>query len=118
MNVFIAFKAIRISLFFIIIYFNNISSIKGEHYKAYIFFSSKITIKINSSGSQQILFSTFKIPDSIIINNSPINIRERILILTESFNTIELTWNSDLTTCNKIFSKCSNITEVDLLYVS
>ena len=114
MNVFIAFKIIRI--FLIIIYCNNAFSIKGEHYNEYISFSSKITIKINSSGRQQILSSYYsiRVPNSIIINGVQTNQISKELTLNESPNIIELTCNTDFTTCSKMFYKCSSILEVDL----
>ena len=117
MKVVLIIKKIRISLFFIIIYCNNITPIKREHFNIYKFFLSKITIKINSSGNQKIFSSSFKnYPDIIIINNNDlkININSNSLNLFESSNTIELTWGNDLTTCEKMFSKCDKIEEIDL----
>ena len=104
-----------ISLIFTIIYLKIAILIKREN--CYIFFSylSKITIKINSLGMQQIFSSDFNnFPDFIVINNLITNINSNILDLSDSSNIIEMTWNNDLTSCEKMFSKCYKIEEVDL----
>ena len=117
MNFALYIKIARISLLFTIICFNISTPIKGKHFNAYISFLSKITIKINSLGNHTIFNSSFSnYPNSIIINNNnPLtNINSNILYLNDSFNTIELVWDNDLTTCEKMFSKCDKITEIDL----
>ena len=116
MNFLLTIKKIRILLFFILIYCNITSTIKGEHYNSYITYLSKIIIKINSKGNQQIFSNSFSnFPDSVFINNNPIDYqRTRTLDLNESSNTIELIYNNDLTTCSKMFSKCNKIVEIDL----
>ena len=114
MNLFLTIQKIRISLFFIIIYNNITTSIKREN--IYIISLSKINIEINSSGAQNIFSSSFNnYPDSILINNNPIEYdNSKTLDLVESSNNIELTWNNDLTTCEKMFSNCNKITKIDL----
>ena len=117
MKVFRKIKMARISLFIIMVYYNCLTQIKGEHYNIYISFLSKITIKINSSGNQNIFYSSFNnYPDLVLINNNNqlTNINSNILNLNESSNVIELTWNNDLSTCEKMFYKCNKIAEVDL----
>ena len=108
----------RISFLFIILYMNVTTSIKREHFNAYISFQSKITIKINSSGNQQqIFYSSFKtFINSVKINeNDPITrITTNKFDLTEPSNTIEITFKNTLTNCEKMFSKCDKIEEVDL----
>ena len=61
-------------IFIVILYINVTNSIKREHFKEYISFLSKITIKINTRGEQQFFSSSFKkiyYPQSIVINNDP-----------------------------------------------
>jgi len=114
MKFYLIIKKIPLSLFFIIIFFILIISIKGENNNMY---SCKITIKINSSGRQKFLSSAFEnYPNFIIVNNNnrTTNMNSNILNLHELSNTIELFWNNDLTNCEKIFYGCENITEVDL----
>ena len=110
------YKIIRISFCYILIYCNLIPSIKGEHYNTYISFLSKITIKINNIGNQQIFSSYYKnYLNSVVINNNPLkSINSNTLELIDSPNIIELIWNNDLTTCEKMFNKCYGIIEVDL----
>ena len=110
----------RISFFIIILYINVTASIKRGHFKAYISFQSKIMIKINTSGEQIQIFSSsiFKNPNSVKINNNePITINSKTrnkFDLTEKSNIIELTWNTALTNCQKMFYNCDKIEEVDL----
>ena len=111
----------RISFFIIIFYINITISIKREHFKDYIYFLSKITIKINTSGNpQQIFSSSFNknyYPSSIVINNieqPSTKIGANAFDLTEKSNIIELTWNTALTNCQKMFYNCDKIEEVDL----
>ena len=106
-----------ISLFFITIYFNITTSIKAEHNVVYTSNLSKIIIKINSTGEQNIFSSSFNnYPNSIIINNNNqlTNINSNTLSLNDPFNTIELIWENDLTNCEKMFSQCDKIIEIDL----
>ena len=108
----------RTSFFIIILYINFSTSIKREHFKTYISFQSKIIIKINTSGEQLQIFSSSisRNPNSVRINNNaPItSITTNKFDLTETSNIIELTWNTTLTNCQKMFSKCNKIEEVDL----
>ena len=117
MNLFSTIKGFQISLFFIIIYFPTIISIKGGYYRIFISFFSKITIKINSSGKQNIFYKYFlNYPNRVLINNNSIlaNIQSNFLYLNETFNIVELNWINDLTSCEKMFYKCEEIVEVDL----
>ena len=108
-------KIIRIYLFFILIYCNQIISIKGEQYNTYISFLSKITIKINKTGNQKIFSSSFNnYPNKVLVNDKQESISSNTLNLIGSPNIIELFWNDDLSTCEKMFSKCNGIVEVDL----
>ena len=106
-----------ISLIFTIIYLKIAILIKRENCYIYFSYLSKITIKINSSGQKQIFSSFFNnYPDSILINNNNqiTNINSNKLDLSDSSNIIEMTWINDLTSCEKMFSKCDKIEEVDL----
>ena len=115
MKVFQKIKIIRISLFFILIHCNNIISIKREYYNKYISFLSKITIKINSINNQKIFYSSFKkYPSKVLVNNQLKSISSNTLNLIDSPNIIELIWDNDLTTCEKLFYECHGIVEVDL----
>ena len=94
MKFYLIIKKIPLSLFFIIIFFILIISIKAEIYMMY---SCKITIKINSSGHQKFLSSTFNnYPNLIIVNNNDrlTNMHPNILNLHElSNNTLKIVFH-------------------------
>ena len=78
--------------------------------------NSWIIIKINQTGVHKIISESFKqMPNEIYINGinqSPIQSHYN---LNESINYIKLLWNNELDSCcDKMFSQCANITEIDL----
>ena len=76
---------------------------------------SEISIKINKTGSQQILSYRFLyLPSLIIINDVIQNLAKREYNLVNKFNIIKIKWNYSLTNCDYMFSGLSNIIEIDL----
>ena len=88
----------------------------------FIFSNSNITIKINQTGIQSILFNNFtrydsggKYPNEVYLNGTKIsNVIYNISIESEGENIIILEWNEILDSINDMFLDCVNITEVDL----
>ena len=78
---------------------------------------SNITLKIHSSGFNNILSSKFNniyYPDIIYINGNPIYTITYQYYFNETNNTINLIWNNSIDNCEYMFSECSNISEIDL----
>ena len=79
---------------------------------------SEITITIKGSRNQNILsknHTNIPIPDQILINGEIQDYTDKIVYnLTEEINNITMRWESQLTTCNDMFSGLSNITNIDL----
>ena len=112
---------IYLLLFRIIILLNLISFVIPKYNKEfniirYLVALNQINIKINGTGTNNILNSTFIYkPDEILINNHASSLDDENKIYLESEeNTITLKWNSQLGTCEKMFKGLSNIIEVDL----
>ena len=88
----------------------------------YIVSSSNITIKINQTGVQSILFNDFtrnksegKYPTRVYLNGTIIpNVIYNISISSKGENIIILEWNETLDSINDMFNGCVNIIEVDL----
>jgi len=110
---------INIYLFFLLL---NLS--KAENSKKLNFYS-EISITIKGKGTQQILsnFTDFcgyhlinfnTLPDIILVNgNNQETISKYIDNLEEEYNNITMIWNNDLTDCNGMFYKLSNIINFD-----
>ena len=107
-------------LIFILFIFNNL--IREFKLTSADFHSSIITIKINKTGMQNILFEgeicyntrpKFVFPDEVIINGvSQINISAKYNFEREN-NTIQLIWNESTENWGCLFKNCTNITEID-----
>ena len=88
----------------------------------FIISNSNITIKINQTGIQSILFNNFtrydsggKYPNKVYLNGTEIsNVIYNIFLESEGEKIIILEWNETLDSINDMFHDCVNITEVDL----
>ena len=79
--------------------------------------SNEIIIKINGTGTQQILNSAYIYkPDQILLDGNKVNVNEenKILISENKENIITMKWNNKLTSCTSMFENLPNIIEVDL----
>ena len=78
--------------------------------------SSIITIRINGTG-QQTIFNpeSYRCPDEIFLNDTKIGEKLCSINLEKKESTIIMKWNNhNITSCKKLFSGLSNITEIDL----
>ena len=135
--------AIILKKFIIIIISIYIMVIKNKYINRYItiniasFFSliilsnsrkinlvSEITITIKGTGTQQILSNytdycsynkvNFKtLPDKILVNMIEQEIGKFVYNLENEYNNITMIWNNELTDCNGMFYRLSNITNID-----
>ena len=102
------FLIIIIMLFFNLIIPNN----NMIEYK-----SSSITLKIQGSGFNNILSSSFQsiyYPNITYINGNIISINNFTQYFNEINNSIKLVWNNSINNCYRMFHGCSNIIEIDL----
>ena len=84
--------------------------IKFNHY-------SEITLKIQGSGNQYVLYQSFTpLPDEVLINGTKTNfINNKPLIkLISNLNEISLKWDKNIENCDSMFSDRKNIIEIDL----
>ena len=77
---------------------------------------SNIILKFNNSGSNKIFNRVQSLPDEIKINEKKQPTIDNTYYFNESEanNKVELIWNQTITTTEKMFRECSNITEIDL----
>ena len=78
---------------------------------------SKILLKLNGIGQNKILNPSFKNIDKlkeVYINGISQTIKDHNYIFNETNNLIELIFGDYFTNCAKMFTSCSNITEIDL----
>ena len=78
---------------------------------------NEITIKINGTGEQSILSSTFSPqPSKILVNGELTNIvsQNKINILEGDINNITMKWNDKISNCQSMFNGLTNLKEVDL----
>ena len=84
--------------------------IKFNHY-------SEITLKIQGSGNQYVLYQSFTpLPDEVLINGTKTNfINNKPLIkLISNLNAISLKWDKNIENCDSMFMYRNNIIEIDL----
>ena len=79
---------------------------------------NEITIRLNGTGTQNILNGNFEYPaDEILIEDNSYSLGEKntiIINLTNYDNNITMRWNSPLVSCWRMFSGLSNLIEIDL----
>ena len=82
---------------------------------------SKITLKIKGIGDSYILgnetnytFTGFKNLKEVYINGLKQNTIDYLYYFNQSDNLVELIWDDDINSCEFMFRKCSNITEINL----
>ena len=95
--------------------------IQNNIFYPYYFQYSKISLKIKGIGDSSILGNDtgFPFKDINYLNEVSINgIRQEIIgyryYFNQTDNYVELTWNDELKKCDNMFSRCINITEIDL----
>ena len=105
----------RYKRIYLLIFINLIFSIIAKNRK--LVPQNKIIIKINGTGTQNILYEEFEYPPSqILINGYPGVIEEGNTInnLELIENNITMIWDEKLQDCTDMFSELTNLTEVDL----
>ena len=113
-NYFFLFKnTIMIYFLFIILFACPIISQNNRNLQ---FTGSEITIKINGTGIQPIIYESFyKMPDKIYCNEIEVQrIDNNKIIIQNDLSKIKLIWNDKLTRCYNMFVSLINIIEVDL----
>ena len=82
---------------------------------------SKITLKIKGIGDSiifgnesRLYFQRNNFPNDIYINGIMQDIIEYKYYFNQTENIVELIWKNNINNCSYMFSKCSNITEIDL----
>ena len=78
-----------------------------------ISYSSNITIKINKAGRNKIYNNDPRPLTAVYINGVKQENKNNQYDLTSENNIIKLVWDEPISTCNFMFSDCSNITEID-----
>ena len=107
-------KKIIMNLFIIIMFFDIVISFNPTTFRK-LQSAQKISLKVLSSGSQEIISSYYTINLNVYINgelttvdsNNKVNILDNNDILT-------LQWDISLSNCDNMFSGLSNIIEIDL----
>jgi len=113
------FKAniIIIDLLIIIDLTPQILSYNNNKFHSIEYKYSKILLKLNGIGQNKILNPSFKNIDKlkeVYINGISQTIKDHNYIFNETNNLIELIFGDYITNCGKMFTSCSNITEIDL----
>ena len=75
-------------------------------------YTNEITIKINGTGNQIIIYKYY--PNEIYINENKKGENQNYIVLTESETIIRMIWFDKLTSCDFMFYNLKNITEIDL----
>ena len=78
---------------------------------------SNITVKINGTGHKKIFsdsISTFSYPKQVYINGIRQNIVNYTYDLNETENLILLVWDDGFNDCDQMFSRCRDISEIDV----
>ena len=104
-----------------IITFMKLSSILCKFNKRNILFQiSEVTLKINETGTIQILSDDFfqnYIPCSVYINgNNESQIKNKYSFTHQEsgINTVRIIWNTEIKSTQKMFCQCNKIVEIDL----
>ena len=94
------------------------------NYDLYKLQYSKITLKIKGIGYNTILgdgtkynFSRINYPKKIIINGNKKDLIEYKYYFNQTDNIVELIWDNNINNFEYMFSKCSEITDIDLSLV-
>ena len=98
------------------IFINFINIIFTQHIVNNTIHQNSISLKVLESGNKKI-FAQGKRPDSCYINGEKTNIDSngRVLIKQNQMeNIVKLVWNDKLNNCQFLFSKLTNIIEIDL----
>ncbi len=110
---------IRLIKFIIINIFCQIKS--NMSFDLFHFQNSKITLKIKGIGDNTILgnessghFTGINFLKEVYINGIKQDEIEYQYYFNQSDNFVELAWNNNITNCDYMFYKCSNITEINL----
>ena len=74
---------------------------------------SEISILIKGTGDQQIFYSRFTYPTTVIINGKIQSEVEYKYSLSEQNNNVTMIWNSNLRDCSNMFLDCENIIKID-----
>ena len=102
---------------FLIIIFNILLFPRISSYKLQIKLNSisEISILINGTGNQSILYSNENLPNEIFVNGIKYNNQiTKEISLSNPINNITMFWNSKLNTCNHMFYDLENIIKIDL----
>ena len=97
---------------------NPIFSNCNINHREYAF--SNITLKIRGIGNKEIFssdsehFSTNNYPNIVYINGDSQNKINHTYYFNQTNNTVLLVWNDNINTSEYMFSKCIDITEIDL----
>ena len=77
---------------------------------------SEITIRINGTGKQPIIYQSFITkPNKVYYNDEEVEvIEDNKIIIENNLSRIKLVWNTKLRTCYNMFVFLTNIIEVDL----
>ena len=104
------YKKMRLLLIYLIILLFYICPSKNIKLN----YDSEITITINGTGSQQIIYTIYT-PNKIILNGDLLDNTEIFLNdLTNQINNVTMIWNDQLTSCISMFSSLDNIISIDL----